>query len=91
MAMIFPLFGIFWAFFFVTLEMYAEVLKKVSKVNVLPSLARKATTIFYSVYIASELGMMIKDQLNYRCGDIQVYNFLNSPGSFATEYNYTKL
>jgi hypothetical protein len=55
MAMIFPLFAVYWAFAFVLLEEYAKILNRLVNVKFFPTLVHLLGRIFFLVYIFQEL------------------------------------
>jgi hypothetical protein len=74
MTAILPLFKVCWSFLIVELVRFVPLFKKVFKY------------IFY-VYIAHEIGMTIRFQLNYNTGDIEIYNLLHGRSPILLDYS----
>jgi hypothetical protein len=73
MTAIFPLFIISWAYLWTNIIHMLPFVKKVFK-------------IVFMIYVASEIKMTLKMQLNYSPGDKEIYNLLHDRSSLLLDY-----
>ena len=92
MASIFPLFAIFWSFFWVVIlrgfEALHQKLTPSSNTFGLRQLGRLIYSIAFLAYFFQEMFLTIKDQLNFHQGDKELYTLLHGRSSLLTDYSH---
>ena len=93
--MIFPMFALFWGFFWTIFVQYSRKLDRAYTTSILnvkhESLAKLFIKMTIWVYISYELKEVIVNQINQNTGDKEVYNLFHGRSNVLLEYDYQSL
>jgi len=87
MSQLFPLFAMYWAFFWlVVIRLSQTIDKKQSRVKT-ENIIKLIFKIFFWIYVYYESAGTIKQISTYRPGDPEIYNLLNGRSEVLTDYS----